>query len=237
MALGFREWGFEPEAVLNFLALLGWHPSDEQEIFSLDDLVTAFELERVSKSGARFDFDKARWFNQQYIMKMSDKALAQKMKPYVEAAAFEEKVCDEYLEGVATLMKERVEFVKEFPEKAYYLFKAADYNLMMDNEGKDFEKKVGKAWDSNKKTVFNALSDKLNGLLDYKAAAVQAAVEAFINENALKFGDVLPLLRLALSGTMKGPGVFEMMELLGKEEVSTRLNAFFEFCDNFIVKN
>ena len=96
---------------------------------------------------------------------------------------------------------------------------------------------MGKAWDSSKKTVFNSLNDKLNGLSDYKASAVQAAVEAFINENALKFGDVLPLLRLALSGTMKGPGVFEMMELLGKEEVSTRLNAFFEFCDNFIVKN
>jgi glutamyl-tRNA synthetase len=223
--------------VLNFLALLGWHPSDDREIFSLEELVNVFEMERVSKSGARFDFDKARWFNQQYIFKMSDKALAQKMKPYVEAAAFEEKVCDEYLEGVAALMKERVDFVKEFPEKAYYLFKAADYSLMMENEGKDFEKKVGKSWDSTKKSMFELLITKLIEVSDYKAVAIQSTVEAFINDNALKFGDVLPVLRLALSGTMKGPGVFEMMELLGKEEVSTRLNAFFEFCDNFIVKN
>jgi glutamyl-tRNA synthetase len=236
-ALGFREWGFEPEAVLNFLALLGWHPSDEQEIFSLEELVEAFELERVSKSGARFDFDKARWFNQQYIMKMSDKALAQKMKPYVDAVGFDEKPCDEYLEGVALLMKERVEFVKEFPEKAYYLFKAADYKLMMDNEGKDFEKKIGKAWDSSKKELFMGLKSRLEGLSNYHSADIQSTVEAFINDNALKFGDVLPLLRLALSGTMKGPGVFEMMELIGKEYVSSRLVSFFEFCDNFIKNN
>jgi glutamyl-tRNA synthetase len=194
-------------------------------------------MERVSKSGARFDFDKARWFNQQYIMKMSAKELAQKMKPYVEAAAFEETVCDEYLEGVAALMKERVELVKEFPEKAYYLFKAADYKLMMENEGKDFEKKVGKAWDSSKKSVFATLSEKLIENADYKAATIQSVVEGFINDNSLKFGDVLPVLRLALSGTMKGPGVFEMMELLGKEEVSDGLSAFFEFCDNFVSNN
>jgi glutamyl-tRNA synthetase len=237
IAIGFREWGFEPEAVLNFLALLGWHPSDDREIFSLEELVNVFEMERVSKSGARFDFDKARWFNQQYIFKMSDKALAQKMKPYVEAAAFEEKVCDEYLEGVAALMKERVDFVKEFPEKAYYLFKAADYSLMMENEGKDFEKKVGKSWDSTKKSMFELLITKLIEVSDYKAVAIQSTVEAFINDNALKFGDVLPVLRLALSGTMKGPGVFEMMELLGKEEISSRLTIFFNFCDNFIPKN
>jgi glutamyl-tRNA synthetase len=237
IALGFREWGFEPEAVLNFLALLGWHPSDEQEIFDLEALVSVFEMERVSKSGARFDFDKARWFNQQYIFKMSDKALAQKMKPYVEVAAFEEKVCDEYLEGVAALMKERVEFVKEFPEKAYYLFKAADYSIMMENEGKDFEKKVGKGWDSTKKSMFEALNSKLSEVSDYKAVAIQSTVEGFINDNALKFGDVLPVLRLALSGTMKGPGVFEMMELLGREEISLRLSTFFKFCDNFITKN
>jgi glutamyl-tRNA synthetase len=223
--------------VLNFLALLGWHPSDDRELFSLDELVTVFEMERVSKSGARFDFDKARWFNQQYIMKMSDKALAQKMKPYVEAAAFEEKVCYEYLEGVAALMKERVDFVKEFPEKAYYLFKAADYKLMMENEGKDFEKKVGKSWDAAKKSVFMGLIAKLEGISEYKAAGIQSTVEAFINDNALKFGEVLPVLRLALSGTMKGPGVFEMMELLGKEEISKRLSAFFNFCDNFISLN
>jgi glutamyl-tRNA synthetase len=108
---------------------------------------------------------------------------------------------------------------------------------MMENEGKDFEKKVGKAWDSSKKSVFATLSEKLIENADYKAATIQSAVEGFINDNSLKFGDVLPVLRLALSGTMKGPGVFEMMELLGKEEVSVRLSAFFEFCDNFVSNN
>ena len=133
-------------------------------------------------------------------------------------------------------MKERVEFVKEFPEKAYYLFKAADYSIMMENEGKDFEKKVGKGWDSTKKSMFEALNSKLSEVSDYKAVAIQSTVEGFINDNALKFGDVLPVLRLAVSGTMKGPGVFEMMELLGREEISSRLSIFFIFCDNFITK-
>lgn len=168
---------------------------------------------------------------------MSDKVLAQKMKPYVEAAAFEEKVCDEYLEGVAALMKERVEFVNEFPHKAYYLFKAPDYNQMMENEGKDFEKKVGKSWDNSKNAIFGLLNVRLVELSEYKAAAIQAIVEGFINDNALKFGDVLPVLRLAVSGTMKGPGVFEMMELLGKAEIKSRLSAFFNFCDAVNAKN
>jgi glutamyl-tRNA synthetase len=233
IATGFREWGFEPEAVINFLALLGWHPSDEQEMFRLEELVDAFELERVSKSGARFDFDKARWFNQQYIMSMSNKELALKMKPYVEAAGFEEEVCVEYLESVAELMKERVELVKEFPEKAYYLFKAPNYQLMLDNEGKDFEKKVAKNWNAERKNSFNQLLESLNNLEEYNADKIKLTLEAFANDSGLKFGDILPLLRLALSGTMKGPGVFEMMELLGKDYVKPRLIAFFAFCDAY----
>jgi glutamyl-tRNA synthetase len=235
--LGFREWGFEPTAVLNFLALLGWHPSNEQEIFSLTELIDVFDLERVSKSGARFDFDKARWFNQQYIMAMPNAELAQKMKASVDAAGFEKIASIEYLEAVAALMKERVEFVTEFATKAYYFFRLPDYTLMMANEGKDFEKKVLKTWDADRKSVFLKLTEEINSVADYKAALLQQTVEGFIADNNLKFGDVLPVLRLALSGTMKGPGVFEMMEVLGKEEVELRLKQFFEFCDSSLVNN
>ena len=236
-ALGFREWGFEPDAVLNFLALLGWHPSDEQEIFSLDQLVASFDLSRVSKSGARFDFDKARWFNQQYVMSMPNSELAIKMKPYVDAANFEETTGLKYLEGVAALMKERVEFVNEFPVKGYYFFKAPDYKLMMDNEGKDFEKKVLKNWDAARNELFVRLIEKTESLNEYNAVNLQQTVELFINETGLKFGDVLPLMRLALSGTMKGPGVFEMMELIGKDYVKPRFIAFFGFCNSFSLNN
>jgi glutamyl-tRNA synthetase len=236
IALGFRDWGFEPEAVINFLALLGWHPSSDKEIFDKSELVEAFELERVSKSGARFDFEKACWFNQQYIMKMSNAELATKMRPYVDKANFEETVCDEYLESVAALMKERVVFVKEFVSKGYYFFKLPDYALMMEQEGKDFEKKVLSNWDANRKKLLENLVYKIENLETCSAQNLQTNVESFIAENGLKFGDVLPVLRLALSGTMKGPGVFEMMELIGKEYVKVRLLNFFDFCNAMAIK-
>ncbi len=234
IALGFREWGFEPEAVINFLALLGWHPDNDREIFSLTELVEAFDLERVSKSGARFDFEKARWFNQQYIMASSDVVLAQKMKPFVDAAGFEETVCLEYLEGVAALMKERVELVREFVSKGYYFFKNPDYQQMLESEGKDFEKKILKNWNAERALVFERLATQLSSFNVFNHLAIKDLVENFTNENNLKFGDVLPVLRMALSATLKGPGVFEMMELLGKDNVSDRLKSFFKFCSEFI---
>jgi glutamyl-tRNA synthetase len=215
---------------------LGWHPSSDKEIFDKTELVEAFELERVSKSGARFDFEKACWFNQQYIMKMSNAELATKMRPYVDKADFEETVCDEYLESVAALMKERVVFVKEFVSKGYYFFKLPDYALMMEQEGKDFEKKVLSNWNADRKILLENLVYKIENLETCSAQNLQTNVESFIAENGLKFGDVLPVLRLALSGTMKGPGVFEMMELIGKEYVKVRLLNFFDFCNAMAIK-
>jgi glutamyl-tRNA synthetase len=234
IALGFREWGFEPEAVINFLALLGWHPENDREMFSLTELVDIFDLERVSKSGARFDFEKARWFNQQYIMATSDAVLAQKMKPFADEAGYL-SVSLEYLEGVAALMKERVEFVKEFTTKGYYFFKNPDYQQMMDNEGKDFEKKILKNWNADRALAFEKLTDKLCESDTFNHLNIKETVENFTNENNLKFGDVLPVLRMALSATLKGPGVFEMMELLGRDNVNMRLNSFFKFCSAFML--
>ena len=189
-----------------------------------------------SKSGARFDFEKACWFNQQYIMKMSNADLALKIRPYVDQTNFGETVCDEYLESVASLMKERVVFVKEFVSKGYYFFKLPDYQLMMEQEGKDFEKKVLASWNTNRKLLFETLVDKIENLEIYSAQNLQTTVESFIGENELKFGDVLPVLRLALSATMKGPGVFEMMELIGKEYVKARLLNFFDLCNGMAIK-
>ena len=134
-------------------------------------------------------------------------------------------------------MKERVEFVNEFPVKGYYFFKAPDYKLMMDNEGKDFEKKVLKNWDAARNELFVRLIEKTESVNEYNAVNLQQTVELFINETGLKFGDVLPLMRLALSGTMKGPGVFEMMELIGKDYVKPRFIAFFGFCNSFSLNN
>jgi glutamyl-tRNA synthetase len=146
------------------------------------------------------------------------------------------KTPSEYLEAVAALMKERVEFVTEFATKAYYFFCLPDYDLMKTNEAKDFNK-ILKSWDADRKAIFLKLTEEINNVTEYKAALLQQTVEGFISDNNLKFGDVLPVLRLALSGTMKGPGVFEMMEVLGKEEVELRLKQFFEFCDSSLVDN
>lgn len=235
IAQGFREWGFEPQAVLNFLALLGWHPTTDQEIFTMAELIPLFSFDRVSKSGARFDFDKAKWFNQQYIIHSSDEALAVAMQPLVAAAGY--TASKDYLAKVAAMMKERVGFITEFPTSGYYFFKAPDYDQMLVDEGKDFTKKVLKKWDATRKGLFEQLSAQLSNITDFQAAAVKSCIEAFAQDNALGFGDVLPLLRLGLSGTMRGPDVFEMIVLLGKEEVDARMKQFFAFCDNALITN
>ena len=235
VAQGFREWGFEPDAVLNFLALLGWNPGTNQEIFSLDEMVQLFSFDRVSKSGARFDFDKAKWFNQQYIMQSSNEMLADAMQPYVEAAGYE--VSKAYLQKVAGMMKERVGFITEFTTNGYYLFTEPDYEAMQANEGKDFNKKVLKKWDTARKAQFESLLVNMATLTTFEAAPIKTCVEAFIAETGLGFGDVLPVLRLGLSGTMRGPDVFEMIELLGKDVLNNRMKQFFAFCDNALSAN
>ncbi len=234
---GFREWGFEPEAVLNFLALLGWNPGTEQELFALEELIAAFDLGRVSKSGARFDFDKAKWFNQQYIMKMSDEEFAQKATPFVQAAQFEEVKDEHYVQTIAPLMKERLEFIKDLPTEGHYFFQTPDYELTKEREWKNLKKKVLKKWSSERKTLFESLLEQYLNLVDFNHQTTEACTKAFMEENELGFGDVLPLLRFALSGTMKGPGVYEMMEALSREHVVDRMKQFFEFCDRSVAEN
>jgi glutamyl-tRNA synthetase len=235
IAQGFREWGFEPAAVLNFLALLGWNPGTDQEIFSLDEMVQLFSFDRVSKSGARFDFDKAKWFNQQYIMHSSNEMLAEAMQPYVEAAGY--KVSNDYLQTVASMMKERVGFITEFTTNGYYLFTEPDYEAMQANEGKDLNKKVLKKWDAARKAQFESLLANISALPAFEAAPIKTCVEAFIAETGLGFGDVLPVLRLGLSGTMRGPDAFEMIALLGSDVLNKRMKQFFTFCDDAFIAN
>ncbi len=211
---GFREFGFDPGAVLNFLAFLGWNPGTEQELFSLSELVDAFSIDKIGKAGARFDFDKAKWFNQQHLIHKPNVEMARTIRPLIEAHGH--RPTDAFLESFVALMKERVTFIPEFWENGYYFFESVrEYDA----------KTVRKKWKSERLADFEALADQFLAIQDYTAPNVKAVVEAFIEEKGWKFGDVLPILRVAVSGTTKGPALFEMMELLGRKEVDSRLRS------------
>ena len=217
--IGFREFGFDPQAVLNFVAFLGWNPGTEQEIFSLEGLVDAFSVERIGKSGARFDFDKAKWFNQQYIIATDNKTLAAKVRPYVENLKAD--VSDDFLEAFCGMMKERVDFLPDFIEKGYYFFQPVK---IYDN------KTIRKKWKPENAEQFEALRQMIAGLDDFSATNLETSVKQYVQDNEMKMGEVFPILRVAMTGVMKGPSLFDMMALLGKTEVDNRLFEGYREC-------
>ncbi len=217
---GFRETGFDPAAVVNFLALLGWNSGTEQEIFSMEELVGAFSLEKIGKSGARFDFDKAKWFNEQYIKSKDNASLAEILLPLAKNKSYAADKA--FLEQFSELMKERVTFYQDFLETGYYFFeKVKLYDLAT----------IKKKWKPERRAAMDQLAESIGQLPDFTHEAIKKAVEDFMEAQQLKFGDVLPILRIAVSGTMKGPAIFEMMELLGKEEIMERLAIAFAAFD------
>ncbi len=217
-AEGFKEYGFLPQAVINFLSLLGWNPGTEQEMFSMDELVKAFDLNRINKSGARYDYDKAQWFNQQYLMSSSDETLAALAKPVF--AEHGHHPDDQRLTRICQLLKERLVTTKDFWNKGSYLFEPV---TAFDNE-----KIVRKKWKPASRSLLEQLMSQLIGLADFEASAIETTIKAFMEENGIGFGDVLPFLRLGLSGTMKGPSVFDIMEILGKQESNKRMTTAFD---------
>lgn len=220
---GFREAGFLPHAMINFLALLGWNPGNDQEIFSMAELCDAFTLEKIGKAGARFDIDKARWFNQQYIMAMDDTSLAAHVRPYIEAHGHQPN--QHFLEAFCGLMKERVVLLPDFWENGYYFFEAVKtYDTAA----------LAKRWKRESREMMEALQAELRGVDLFSAAELHTAIDRFLENRSLKHGDLLPLLRIALAGTMKGPAVFEMMALLGKEESLQRLKTACGVFDDLI---
>ena len=209
---GFREFGFDPKAVINFLAFLGWNPGTEQEIFTMQELVDAFSIENISKGGARFDFDKAKWYNQQYIINSDNADLLTILKPMLQEKGIEKE--DAFLSSFVGLMKERVHFYGEFLESGYYFFE----------DVKEYDAKtVRKKWKPEKLPLFQELRERLNKLAIYEAATIETEVKAFMADHELGFGAVLPILRVAVTGTMRGPAIFEVMALLGKADVNHRL--------------
>ena len=210
--VGFREFGFDPGAVLNFLALLGWNPGTEQELFSLDELVEAFSVEKIGKGGARFDFDKAKWFNHQYILAMPDAELAGHFRPLLEAKGLHPS--EEFLIAYCSLLKDRVHFLPELWDVGHYL---------LEPEVEMNPAAVSKKWNPDLTPALKNVTEWLNKQTSFEAVTLEAGVKELMSEQGIKPGALLTVLRIALAGDLKGPGVFEMMDLLGKEATVQRL--------------
>src|SRR5690606_11900106 len=217
---GYREAGYYNEAVVNFLAFLGWNPGTEQELFSLKELVQAFELEKVHKSGARFDPDKTKWYNHQYLQKKSNEDLAVELRDYLEKATDTPSDLDaavleiDYLSSVVGLLKERVNFVQELAIAGDFFLKAPDA----------FEEKaVKKQWKEQTASYMLEVSTVIYNVEDFDSQTIEDTVKAWIAEKGLGFGQVMPPLHLALVGEMKGPHVFDIIALIGKQETIARI--------------
>jgi len=210
---GYREDGYFPEAFVNLLALLGWNPGTEQEILSMEELIAQFSLERVSKSGARFDPEKARWFNGQYLKLKSDNELAELYKE--ELTARNIAVPDEKLVKIVGLIKERATFVADFWSLSSYFFVAPDsYD----------EKAVKKFWKGENPARVDRLRSVLNGLVDFNKERIEPMVHDWIVTYEYPMGQVMNCLRLALVGSSQGPNLFEICEVIGKEETLRRID-------------
>lgn len=211
-ASGYRESGYFPEAVVNFLALLGWNPGTEQEIFSLAELEQAFDLGKCSKAGARFDHKKAIWFNHEYMLRKSTREIARQFAAVVANNGVDET--PERIEQVVAMMKDRVNFVAELWDLCSFFFIAPDsYD----------ETTVRKRWKNNSADVMTQLADVLASLADFSVEAQETAVRAWIERRGYKLGDVMNAFRLALVGIGKGPGMFDIAAFLGKEETLRRI--------------
>ena len=209
---GYRESGYLPEAVINFLALLGWNPGNDQEILSMDDLIRLFDLHRCSKAGAKFDYKKGIWFNHQYIQRKPDEEVARLFLPILKEhgvdAPFEKVVT------VVGMMKGRVSFVKELWEAAGFFFVApATYD----------EKTVKKRWKEDSARCMTELADVIAGIEDFSIEGQEKTVMDWIAAKGYHTGNIMNAFRLALVGEGKGPQMFDISWVLGKEETLARL--------------
>ncbi|HMM10970.1 MAG TPA: glutamate--tRNA ligase [Bacteroidales bacterium] len=209
---GYREWGYYPEAFVNMLSLLGWNAGTEQEIFSMDELIQKFSLERVSKSGARFDPNKTKWFNQQYLLRRSNTQLADELAAVLQAKGIHNENLK--LEVIGNLMKDRVHFVHEIVEEGRFFFEAPEqYD----------EQVVKKRWKAETPGQMDALACELEKLTAFEPEAIDAALQQFITSNGLNTGAVMNALRLLLVGAAKGPHLAEIMWIIGKDETLKRI--------------
>lgn len=212
---GYRERGYLPEAVVNFLALLGWNPGDDTEIMSMDELISKFSLDHCSRSGARFDFEKGKWFNHKYLQEMTDDELAQLFKPVLrEHGVDPEAFDDEYIARAVGMVKSRINFVSDLWEQARFFF--------VEPESYD-AKAVKKRWSEEMPRIMTELIEVLKGLPDFSSQAAEPVVLGWIEEKGYHLGNVMNAFRLTVVGECKGPHMFDITELLGLDETVRRI--------------
>ena len=214
---GYRESGYLPEAVVNFLALLGWNPGNDEELLSMDDLVRLFDLTKCSKAGAKFDYVKGQWFNHEYILNSDDEKLAPTFADILRDNGIEAPM--ESVVRVVGLMKGRVNFVKElWPLCSFFFVAPTTYD----------EKTAKKRWKDFSARQMSELAALLEGLSDFSMAAQEEAVNAWLAENDYKMGDVMNAWRLTLVGEGKGPHMYEISSFLGQAETLKRMRRAIE---------
>lgn len=209
---GYRERGYFPESFVNMLAMLGWNPGTSQEIFSMDELIESFSLERVGRSGSKFDPEKAKWYNQQYLRTYDDAALAEIFQVTLKEKGI--NASDAYVTKVCSLIKEKTQFTAEFWGFGNYFFQQP--------ESYD-EKVIEKRWNETAIRFFPAIADAFEGIEDWRADEIESVFKLIAEKLEINPGHVMQLFRVLLSGQGGGPVLFEMTELLGKQEVVARL--------------
>ena len=213
---GYRESGYLPEAVVNFLALLGWNPGDDSEIMSMDELIAKFDFGHCSKSGAKFDYEKGRWFNHEYLQKLPDERLAALFKPVLSANGVNPSdFSDEYIAKAVGMVKGRIYFVKDLWDQAKFFFTAPEaYN----------PKDVKKRWNEDTPRIMGELVEVLRDIDDFSSKAAEPVVLDWIASKGYHLGNVMNAFRLTVVGECKGPHMFDITELLGEDETIRRIN-------------
>ncbi|ESU22038.1 gltX protein [Flavobacterium cauense R2A-7] len=208
---GYREKGFFPEAVVNFLALLGWNDGTDQELFSLEELVQKFDLNRVHKAGAKFDPEKNKWFNQHYLKLQSDVSLAEKFLPILTEKGIATNI--DFVTKVVASVKERATFVTDLYELSDFFFVAPT----------SYDEKASKNWKEETPHLMQELISVLENIGDFTSVNIETIVKDWMTKNEIGMGKVMQPFRLSLVGALKGPHLFDIVEMIGKEETILRL--------------
>jgi glutamyl-tRNA synthetase len=208
---GYREKGFFPETVVNFLALLGWNDGTEKELFSLEELTAAFDLKRVHKSGAKFDPEKNKWFNHQYLIKQKDEVLAKAFAPILTEKGIDISKFD--LTRIVSLIKDRAHFVSEFWEMSDFFFVAPT----------TYDEKASKNWKEETPALMQELISVVEEITDFTSMNIETIVKDWMTKNEIGMGKVMQPFRLSLVGALKGPHLFDIVEVIGKDETTSRL--------------
>lgn len=210
--LGFRETGFLPDALLNFLVLLGWHPQSDQEIFNLAEMEKEFSLDRIGKSGARFDYEKAKWFNKHYILK----ADPQTLEPLIEKLLIQQNILIDSakINQIIDLMRERCALITDFYEQCKFLYHPP---TQFD------EVTLNKKWEANSKDHLINIKELMNSMQNFDATNIETQIKNYLDQTASSPGKIFPLLRIAISGSTQGPDLFKTLAFLGKDESIKRI--------------